>query len=130
MPLAPGNNIAGVNIIFDGVNFTSFTDNPLMVVFPVLVTVNVYSIVSPAFNPAGNELSRYCAVFTNAIDGETSVIVPVPLALVLVVLPEVIVPVKVKFSFPSTNASVFAGTVTVALVCPAGIVTVVNDGTP
>ena len=55
---------------------------------------------------------------------------PVPLALVLVVLPEVIVPVKVKFSFPSTNASVFAGTVTVAVNDPAGIVTVVNDGVP
>ena len=60
----------------------------------------------------------------------TLVMVPVPVAEVLLVLPEVTVPVKVNVSFPSTNASVTAGTVTVAVVCPAGMVTVVTDGAP
>ena len=60
----------------------------------------------------------------------TLVIVPVPAAVVLLVFPEVTVPVKVNVSFPSTNASLTAGTVTVAVVCPAGMVTVVTDGTP
>ena len=60
----------------------------------------------------------------------TLVIVPRPEAVVLLVFPDVTVPVKVNVSFPSTNASVTAGTVTVAVVCPAGMVTVVTDGAP
>ena len=55
----------------------------------------------------------------------TSVIVPVPVTAVFNVLPELTVAVNVKVSFDSTNASTVASTVTVAVVCPAGIVTVV-----
>ena len=54
-----------------------------------------------------------------------SVIVPVPVALVLLVLPEVTVPLNVKVSLGSLIASILVGTLTVTLVCPAGIVTVV-----
>ena len=54
-----------------------------------------------------------------------SVIVAVPVALVLLVLPEVTVPLNVKVSFGSLMASVLVGTLTVTLVCPAGMVTVV-----
>ena len=54
-----------------------------------------------------------------------SVMVAVPVALVLLVLPEVTVPLNVKVSLGSLMASVLVGTLTVTLVCPAGIVTVV-----
>ena len=54
-----------------------------------------------------------------------SVMVPVPWALALLVLPLVTVPVKVNVSFGSFNTSVNVGTLTVVVVCPAGMVTVV-----
>ena len=54
-----------------------------------------------------------------------SVMVAVPVALVLLVLPEVTVPPNVKVSLGSLMASVLVGTLTVTLVCPAGMVTVV-----
>ena len=54
-----------------------------------------------------------------------SLMVAVPVALVLLVLPEVTVPLNVKVSLGSLMASVLVGTLTVTLVCPAGIVTVV-----
>ena len=54
-----------------------------------------------------------------------SVIVAVPVAVVLLVLPEVTVASKVKFSDGSSVESSIVGTLTVTLVCPAGMVTVV-----
>ena len=54
-----------------------------------------------------------------------SLMVAVPLAVVLAVDPAVPVPVKVKFSDGSLMASVNVGTLTVTLVLPAGMVTVV-----
>jgi hypothetical protein len=57
--------------------------------------------------------------------GVVSTITPVALALGLLVLPEIIVPLKVNVSVPSLMLSVCIGTLTVTLVCPAGIVTVV-----
>ena len=54
-----------------------------------------------------------------------SLIVAVPTGAVFNVLPEVTVPFKVKVSGVSFNTSVNVGTLTVTLVCPAGIVTVV-----
>jgi hypothetical protein len=58
-------------------------------------------------------------------NGVVSTITPVALALGLLVLPEIIVPLKVNVSVPSLMLSVCVGTLTVTLVCPAGIVTVV-----
>ena len=54
-----------------------------------------------------------------------SVIVAVPVAVVLLVLPEVTVASNVKLSDGSSVASSVVGTLTVTLVCPAGMVTVV-----
>ena len=60
----------------------------------------------------------------------SSLIVPVPCGLVLAVLPEVTVPFSVIVSVGSLVVSSTVGTVTVALVLPAGIVTVVGVGLP
>ena len=57
-----------------------------------------------------------------------SIIVPVAtIGAVLVVLPEVTVPVKVNVSVPSLIISPIVGILTVTVVAPAGIVTVVLD---
>ena len=53
------------------------------------------------------------------------VMVAVPVGFVLLVVPEVTVPLNVKVSLGSLMASLLVGTLTVTLVCPAGIVTVV-----
>ena len=57
-----------------------------------------------------------------------SIIVPIATTgAVLVVLPEVTVPVKVNVSVPSLMISPVVGILTVTVVAPAGIVTVVLD---
>ena len=56
--------------------------------------------------------------------GSLSIIVPVPTALVLAVFVLVTVPFNVNVSVGSFVVSCVVGTVTVTLVCPAGMVTV------
>jgi hypothetical protein len=58
-------------------------------------------------------------------NGVLSIIVPVPLAVELLVLVDVIVPFNTNVSLPSINPSMVVGTLTVTLVAPAGMVTVV-----
>jgi hypothetical protein len=55
----------------------------------------------------------------------SSLMVAVPVAAVLAVFVEVTVPLSVKFSVGSFVKSWVVGTITVTLVCPAGMVTVV-----
>ena len=82
---------------------------------PLKLTVNTAAV--PSFTLGFEILTVGCAL--------TSLIVAVPLAVVLAVAPEVTVPFKVKFSDGSLMASVNVGTLTVTLVLPAGMVTVV-----
>jgi hypothetical protein len=58
-------------------------------------------------------------------NGVLSIIVPVPLAVELLVLVDVIVPFNTNVSVPSIMLSIVAGTFTVTLVAPDGMVTVV-----
>ena len=69
-------------------------------------------------------------LIVNVGTGSLSTIVLVPEAEVFNVLPEVTVPLNVKVSFNSSIESSMVGTLTVAVVCPAGIVTVTVDGFP
>ena len=62
-------------------------------------------------------------VTVGGVVASTSVAVPEPV--VLLVLPEVTVAFNVNVSFGSIVPSVNVGTLTLAVVCPAGIVTVV-----
>ena len=62
--------------------------------------------------------------------GSLSIIVLVPLVVTVLVLVEVTVPDKVNVSFSSSIKSSIVGTLTVAVVCPAGIVTVITEGVP
>ena len=54
-----------------------------------------------------------------------SLIVPIAVTGVLLAFPELTVPVTVNVSFGSSIASVFVGTLNVAVVCPANIVTLI-----
>ena len=64
-------------------------------------------------------------VITNVGFGSLSFIVPVPTAVVFAVFVEVTVAPNVKFSVGSFVVSSVVGTLTVTLVAPAGMVTVV-----
>jgi hypothetical protein len=82
---------------------------------PLKLTVKTAAV--PSFTDGLEMLTVGCALI--------SLIVAVPLAVVLAVDPELTVPVKVKLSAGSLMASVSVGTFTVALVLPAGMVTIV-----
>jgi len=97
---------------------------PGFFIFSVLFFLFLAALNLPEANFTPRHFSRFGKILNYSFSS-LSLIVAVPIAVVLLVLPEVTVAFNVKLSDGSSMVSSVVGTLTVMLVCTAGIVTVV-----
>ena len=96
------------------------------VVVTIFITVSTeLGLLKLTVNTAGLPSDTIGELILTVGCGSSSVIVPVPWALVLLVFDDVTLPVTMKVSVGSLVVSCVVGTLTVTLVLPAGMVTVV-----
>ena len=95
-----------------------------LVVVTFTVVSTLLGLLNPTVNTALLPSVTVGLLIVTVGTAVASVIVPVPTALVLAVFVLVTVPFNVNVSVPSLMLSGVVGTVTVTLVCPAGMVIV------